>query len=95
MSGPAVAARLAASRPDMKVLYMSGYIEGAIAHHGVLEPGGAYLPKPFTIDSLTGKVRAVLDGDDAPHPPITVAWFSPDVLLPSPSPCLPPIRARV
>ena len=65
MSGPAVAARLATSRPDMKVLYMSGYTDGAIAHHGVLEPGVAYLPKPFTIDSLTGKVRAVLDGDDA------------------------------
>jgi PAS domain S-box-containing protein len=73
MSGPAVAARLATARPDMKVLYMSGYTDGAIAHHGVLEPGVAYLSKPFTIDSLTAKVRAVLDGDDAPRPPIAVA----------------------
>ncbi len=73
MSGPAVAARLATARPDMKVLYMSGYTDGAIAHHGVLEPGVAYLPKPFTIDSLTGKVRAVLDADDAARPPIAVA----------------------
>jgi CheY-like chemotaxis protein len=73
MSGPAVAARLATSRPDMKVLYMSGYTDGAIAHHGVLEPGVAYLPKPFTIDSLTGKVRAVLDGDDVARPPVSVA----------------------
>jgi DNA-binding NtrC family response regulator len=73
MSGPAVAARLATSRPDMKVLYMSGYTDGSIAHHGVLEPGVAYLPKPFTIDSLTGKVRAVLDGDDVPRPPVSVA----------------------
>ena len=49
---------------------MSGYTDGAIAHHGVLEAGTAYLPKPFTVDTLAAKVRAVLDGtSDAAAPP--------------------------
>jgi hypothetical protein len=63
MSGRAVAARLAIARPAMKVLYMSGYTDGAIAHHGVLDPNMAYLEKPFTMDTLSSKVRAVLDND--------------------------------
>jgi PAS domain S-box-containing protein len=73
ISGPAVAARLVASRPETKVLYMSGYTDGAIARHGVLELGVAYLAKPFTIDALTNKVRAVLDGAlDTPVSPAAV-----------------------
>ena len=54
-------AALLARRPDMKVLYISGYPEHAIVHQGVLDPGLAYIDKPFTPEDLARKVRAVLD----------------------------------
>jgi len=61
MSGRELADRLTAARPGLKVLYMSGYAEGAIAHRGVLEPGTWLIGKPFSAAALTGKVREVLD----------------------------------
>ncbi len=61
MSGREVAAKISAARPHTKVLYMSGYTDHAIAHHGVLNPGVPFLQKPFTPDALTQKVREVLD----------------------------------
>jgi CheY-like chemotaxis protein len=61
MNGREVARRLAPRRPDMKVLFMSGYTDNVIVHHGVLEPHTAFLQKPFTPDALLSKVRAVLD----------------------------------
>jgi len=63
MSGPALAARLTTVRPTMKVLYMSGYTDDAIVHHGVLTSEMAYLQKPFTPRALASKVRAVLDAE--------------------------------
>ena len=65
MSGPEVAERVVALRPDTEVLFISGYTDSAIDHHGVLEPGIAFLQKPFSADELTRKVRTVLDGEPA------------------------------
>ncbi len=62
MSGMALAEQLVGSRPDLKVLFMSGYIDEAIAHHGVLEPGIPFIQKPFSPIALARKVREVLDG---------------------------------
>jgi two-component system, cell cycle sensor histidine kinase and response regulator CckA len=62
MSGPDLAARVRARFPAMRVLYLSGYAHGVIGPHGVLDPGVAFLPKPFTPRSLLARVREVLDG---------------------------------
>jgi FixJ family two-component response regulator len=61
MSGREVADRLSLLHPEMKVLFMTGYADSAIVHHGILEPGIALLLKPFTPDALAQKVREVLD----------------------------------
>lgn len=61
MSGRELAEQLSPLRREMKVLYMSGYTDDAIVHHGVLDEGMAFIEKPFTPDSLTRKLREVLD----------------------------------
>jgi two-component system cell cycle sensor histidine kinase/response regulator CckA len=61
MSGRQLAEHVAFLRPELKVLYMSGYTDNAIVPHGILEEGTPFLQKPFTPDSLTHKVREVLD----------------------------------
>ena len=60
-SGPELTRRLVEQRPALKVIYMSGYTEAAIVQHGVLNPGIAFLHKPFTSATLGQKIREVLD----------------------------------
>jgi len=61
MSGRQLEEQLSRVCQDFKVLYMSGYTDNAITHHGVLEKGLNYIQKPFTVESLIRKVREVLD----------------------------------
>jgi hypothetical protein len=63
MSGPELAKRLAAVRPETKVLCMSGYTDDSIVRHRVLESGVAFLQKPVTPAALAKKLREVLDED--------------------------------
>jgi len=63
MGGRELAEHLLARRPDVKILYTSGYAEDAIAHGGVLERGVAFLAKPYAPSALARKVREILDED--------------------------------
>jgi CheY-like chemotaxis protein len=60
MSGSELSAELGQRYPAMRVLYLSGYTDEAILHLGLLEPGVAFLQKPFTPDGLARKVTEVL-----------------------------------
>jgi two-component system cell cycle sensor histidine kinase/response regulator CckA len=61
INGAALAERLAALAPDMRVLFMSGYSDEAVQRHGMLAVEAAFLEKPFTERTLARKVREVLD----------------------------------
>jgi two-component system cell cycle sensor histidine kinase/response regulator CckA len=65
LSGPALAQRLVARHPSLRVLYMSGYAEEAIERQGALPAGGDLLEKPFTADQLARRVRAAMAGPAA------------------------------
>ncbi|HVV84431.1 MAG TPA: ATP-binding protein [Kofleriaceae bacterium] len=60
MSGPELARRLRASRPEMRVLCMSGYTDDAVVRHGLVDKTLAFLPKPLTPETLGRKLREVL-----------------------------------
>ena len=61
MSGKGLADKISQNKPHLKVVYMSGYSDEEIVHHGVLNPGVAFLQKPFQFSDLTRKLRQVLD----------------------------------
>jgi PAS domain S-box-containing protein len=61
INGRELSEALATLRPEMKILYMSGYTDDTVVRHGVLEERMAFLQKPFTAESLLCKVRDVLD----------------------------------
>ena len=62
LSGKTLAEELKQTRPNLKILFMSGYTDNAIAHHGVLDPGTAFVQKPFSATIIAYKIREVLDG---------------------------------
>jgi len=64
MNGRELAEQVQAEIPDIKVLYMSGYTDDAIAYRGVVESGMNFMQKPFTLAGLGRKLREVLDGGD-------------------------------
>jgi signal transduction histidine kinase/ActR/RegA family two-component response regulator len=61
MSGKQLYEKISEIRPDIKVVYMSGYTDNVIAHHGILDPGIHFLQKPFTESTLLNKLREALD----------------------------------
>jgi two-component system, cell cycle sensor histidine kinase and response regulator CckA len=61
IGGRALAERLTALFPHLRVLFMSGYSDEAVVRHGIIRPDTAFIEKPFTQASLARKVREVLD----------------------------------
>jgi len=68
-SGPDLVKQLVEVRPGLKVIYMSGYTNEAIVHHGVLDPGIGFLQKPFSYDALGRKLREALDRQQCARQP--------------------------
>ena len=66
MTGRDLAEQLSPSRPGMKILYISGYGERVVVHHGILDPGIEYLPKPFEADALAAKIRTLIGSGATP-----------------------------
>jgi PAS domain S-box-containing protein len=64
ISGRELAERITKVRPDVKVLYMSGYTDQAVVHHGMLDSGSMLLQKPFTMATLATKLREILAGEE-------------------------------
>jgi CheY-like chemotaxis protein len=61
MTGRQLADALQRKGQVSKVLYTTGYTRNAVVHNGILDPGVAFIPKPFTVEDLAVKLRAVLD----------------------------------
>jgi len=63
MGGKVMAEWLKTTFPELKILFTSGYTDEAISHHEVLQPGVAFLPKPYTPSALARKIRSLLDNE--------------------------------
>ena len=68
MNGRRLADKARETWPELKVLYTTGYTRNAIVHNGMLDANVAFLPKPFTLEQLSVKVRQVIDGQGANRP---------------------------
>jgi YesN/AraC family two-component response regulator len=68
MGGPQLATRLRSVRPELRVLYMSGYTDDTVLHHGVRLGQLCFVQKPVTVQTLTEKVRETLDLPLSPPP---------------------------
>jgi len=69
MSGRVLIERIRRTLPTVPVVFMSGYTDDAIVHHGILEAGIRFLPKPFAMEDLAAQIRAALAPPPAPAPP--------------------------
>ncbi|WP_410824844.1 ATP-binding protein [Methylobacterium oryzisoli] len=65
LNGRQLADHARAKRPDLRVLFMTGYAEGAATPSGFLDPGMTLITKPFAVDALMSRIRTIIDGDDA------------------------------
>lgn len=65
MGGPTLAERLTDERPDLKVLFVSGYAENTVLKHGTIDVATRFLQKPFSLKTLAIKVREVLEASEA------------------------------
>jgi DNA-binding NtrC family response regulator len=65
MGGPKLAERLSDERPDMKVLFVSGYAENTVMQHGTIDVATRFLQKPFSLKTLARKVREVLEATES------------------------------
>ncbi len=68
MNGRKLADAAQAMRPDLKILYTTGYTRNAVVHNGMLDAGVAFLPKPFSVAQLAVKIREVMDGGGVNRP---------------------------
>jgi two-component system cell cycle sensor histidine kinase/response regulator CckA len=68
LSGPELATKLSAERPNLRILFISGYTDDTVFRHGVLEGGVAFLQKPFNLKALSQKIREVLSDEPAAVP---------------------------
>jgi DNA-binding NtrC family response regulator len=64
LGGPRLAERLLEERPDMKVLFVSGYAEKTVLRHGKIDVATQFLQKPFSLKTLARKIREVLEADE-------------------------------
>jgi PAS domain S-box-containing protein len=93
MNGRELAQRIAEIRPNVKILYMSGYTENVIGHNGMLDAGIRLLQKPFNLRDLKSKVREVLDASPTP-PEVAMSMQSAEPQHATRAKEVPPARAQ-
>jgi len=93
MNGRELAQRISEIRPNVKILYMSGYTENVIGHNGMLDAGVRLLQKPFNLRDLKSKVREVLDATPTP-PEVAMSRQSAEPVRAARAREIPPTRAQ-